>query len=158
MQGYAPTKFKILGVPVPATRRILKDVKAKIKEEPPGAVLDLARGLVDTEIAEAGIMGFELVSSRPDAMAKLGERQILRLGRGLDNWATVDAFSVVLLGPAWRQRQVKDAFSVGWGRSRDRWRREGLRVLPKVPRRRLPWLTDGLNQRRSRLRRAAPPG
>ena len=128
MQGYAPTKFKILGAPVPATPRILKDVKAKIKEEPPGAVLDVARGLIDTEIAEAGIMAFELVSSRPDAMGKMGERQILRLGRGLDNWATVDAFSVVLLGPVWRQRQVKDAFIVGWARSRDRWRRRAAVV------------------------------
>lgn len=128
MKGYAPTRFEILGVPVPATRRILKDVKSKLQDEPPRAILEVARRLVNTEIAEAGIMAFELVASRRDAMVKIGEREVVRLGRGLDNWASVDAFSVILLGPVWRQRQVKDTFIVRWARSRDRWRRRAAVV------------------------------
>jgi 3-methyladenine DNA glycosylase AlkD len=128
MKGYAPTEMKILGVPVPAMRRVMKDVKRKLEAESANAVLAVGRGLVGTNVSEAGIVAYELVASRSDALERVGEREILRLGRGLDNWAAVDAFSVVLLGPAWRRRQIKDAFIVGWARSRDRWRRRAAVV------------------------------
>jgi len=128
MQGYAPTKMRVLGVPVPAMRRVLRGVREELEHEPPRTVLAVARGLARSGISEAATVGHELVASRADTLALVGEREISRLARDLDNWASVDAFSVGLLGQVWRRRQVKDVFLARWARSRDRWRRRAAVV------------------------------
>jgi 3-methyladenine DNA glycosylase AlkD len=128
MQGYAPTKLRVLGVPVPAMRQVLRDVGAVLKDEPPGAVMQVARALTRSGVSEAATLGHELVSSRVDVLERVGEREILMLAQGLDNWGTVDAFAVTLLGPVWHRRQVKDVFITGWARSPDRWRRRAAIV------------------------------
>jgi len=110
MQGCAPTWMRVLGVPVPAMRRVLRDVASDLREERPRAVMQVAHALTRAGVSEAATLGHELVSSRSDALETVGEREILMLARGLDNWATVDAFAGSLLGPVWRRRQVRDAF------------------------------------------------
>ncbi len=37
-------------------------------------------------------VAFELIEKRPDARRLLKTREVLRLGEGNDNWASVDAF------------------------------------------------------------------
>jgi 3-methyladenine DNA glycosylase AlkD len=128
MQGYAPTEMRVLGVPVPAMRRVLGDVGAVLKGEPPRTVIEVARALTQAGVSEAATLGHELVASRSDALERVGEREILMLARGLDNWATVDAFAVSLLGSVWRRRQVRDAFVTHWARSPNRWRRRAAIV------------------------------
>jgi 3-methyladenine DNA glycosylase AlkD len=128
MQGYAPTEMRVLGVPVPAMRRVLKDVASALKKEPPRGVMQVARALTRAGVSEAATLGHELVSSRSDALETVGEREIRMLARGLDNWATVDAFAVSLLGSVWRRRQVREAFITRWARSPNRWHRRAAIV------------------------------
>jgi len=61
------------------------------------------------------------VGRRPDARASLGIRGIEALGRGNDNWKSVDVFACEVTGPAWREGVLSDAAVHRWAASRDHW-------------------------------------
>ncbi len=52
----------------------------------------------------------------------------LALGEGIDNWVSVDTFSVLVAGPCWREGRVSDAAVRRWAHSRDRWWRRAAVV------------------------------
>ena len=66
-------------------------------------------------------MAFELLDRRKDARGLLGLRDVRKLGEGNDNWASVDAFSVYVAGPVWRNGQITDREVLTWARSPDLW-------------------------------------
>ncbi len=118
---YFPSRLEILGVSAPAQRAVLRPLARALRDEPAPEVLRVARALLDTGVHEARQVAFELVGGRTDVVAGLTGKAVEALGRGNDNWASVDAFSVVVAGPAWRDGKVGDADVLRWGRSADRW-------------------------------------
>jgi 3-methyladenine DNA glycosylase AlkD len=54
-------------------------------------------------------------------MALLTPALARRLGRGNDNWASVDGFASFLTGPAWNGGLLTDAELVSWAKSKDPW-------------------------------------
>ncbi len=119
--GYAPTGLETLGVPVPRMRPVVRQFAAELRDEPPRAILDIALELARRGTVEGRQVGYELIARRKDVKALLTARLVERLGRGNDNWASVDGFAVYLSGPAWREGRVKDRDVLRWARSRDRW-------------------------------------
>ena len=119
--SYFPSRMRVLGVPVPAQRKVLRDVARALREEPPSRVLSFARELLATDVHEARQVAFELVAGRRDVMAALDGAAVETLGAGNDNWASVDCFGVYVAGPAWRAGAVTDARVLAWTRSTDRW-------------------------------------
>lgn len=118
---YYPTALEVLGVPVPDIRHVLRPVADLVRAEPSANVLDLAHALCATNVHEARQLAWELVGNRPDVIAGLDALELERLGRGNDNWATVDGFAVHVTGPAWRDGPVHDADVLRWARNPDRW-------------------------------------
>jgi 3-methyladenine DNA glycosylase AlkD len=57
---------------------------------------------------------------------------VTRLGRGLADWGSVDAFGRYISGPAWQRRVVSDELIRGWAASADRWWRRAA-VVSTVP-------------------------
>jgi hypothetical protein len=51
------------------------------------------------------------------------------LGKGIDNWASVDTFATMVAGPAWREGRVTDAAVLRWAGSEDRWWRRTAIVV-----------------------------
>lgn len=119
--GYSPSRLRYVGASVPEMRSIVRTASAALKDQPPRAVIQLALALVGGGIAEARQVGWELIARRKDAMALLTPRLVERLGRGNDNWASVDGFSVYLAGVAWRDGRVRDVDVRRWSRSKNRW-------------------------------------
>jgi 3-methyladenine DNA glycosylase AlkD len=119
--GYFPTSLEILGVSAPDMRRVLRPLARSLAAEVPDAVLAVARALLGTRIHEARQVAFELVGGRRDVVAELDRRAVEALGDGNDNWASVDCFSVVVAGPAWRDGRVADRDVLRWTKSDDRW-------------------------------------
>lgn len=119
--GYFPTSMKILGTAVPDIRKAVGSVTADLPALLPEAALDVAESLIGTGIHEARQAGYELLSRREDVLAELGVRDVERLGRGNDDWASVDAFATLVAGPTWRMGRVTDAAVARWARSKDRW-------------------------------------
>lgn len=119
--SYTPSALTILGVPVPGQRAVLKPLAGMLRSESPGAVLACARALIGTGVHEARQVAFELVGGRADVIAGLDAVAVERLGRGNDNWASVDGFATYVSGPAWRDGCVRDGDVLRWARSGDRW-------------------------------------
>ncbi len=116
-----PTAQKILGVKVPAMRVIRKDLSKQVKAWTGEEVLNLAAAMVDREILECRQVAYEMVSEHKKAMKALDLEQLKRLGRFLDNWVSVDNYSVLLVGVAWREGQISTEIIKEWARSDDRW-------------------------------------
>lgn len=76
---------------------------------------------------ESRMVAFDLAWMHKPAFALLNWRELERLGRTLDGWASVDHFARKLSGPAWQRGQVSDARVRKWATSSDFWwRRAGL--------------------------------
>jgi 3-methyladenine DNA glycosylase AlkD len=112
-EWYFPTRLAVSGVAVPDLRRIARSI-----EVAPSEVLPLARTLAKTGGFEARLVAYELLAR---FKTPLTTQSVEELGRGNDNWGVVDAFSVLVAGPAWRNGSVRDATVRRWARSRDRW-------------------------------------
>jgi len=119
--GYAPSGLEIIGVPVPAMRTVVRRFALELAGTSPRVVIDVASALVAGGTSEGRQVGYELIGRRPDAMALLTGTSVRALGRGNDNWASVDGFATHLAGPAWRLGRVSDAEVLRWARSHDRW-------------------------------------
>lgn len=120
-QGYFPTSLSILGVPAPAMRAVLRPLARALRDEAPEAVLSVAHELVDTGVHEARQLAYELIGGRKDVVSGLDGPVVESLGRGNDNWASVDGFGVFVGGPAWRDGRVTDGDVLRWAGSDDRW-------------------------------------
>ena len=119
--GYFPTSMEILGAPVPEIRKVLRPLARSLRGRPAQHVLDVARSLLRTHVHEARQVAFELVGGRKDVMDGLDADVIESLGRGNDNWASVDCFSVFVSGPCWRDGAIEDEDVLRWASGEDRW-------------------------------------
>jgi 3-methyladenine DNA glycosylase AlkD len=119
--GYAPSRLTTVGVPVPAMRGVVRHFARELASDDPRVVIAVARALVDGGTSEGRQVGYELIARRADAMALLTPAIVRALGRGNDNWASVDGFATYVSGPAWRMGRIADADVDRWARSRNRW-------------------------------------
>jgi 3-methyladenine DNA glycosylase AlkD len=119
--GYFPTTMEILGVSVPLLRGVARRVQARVKGWDSTRILDLCEGLVHAGTHEGRQVGYELLERRKDARSLLEARRVRKLGKDNDNWASVDAFSVLIAGPIWGEGQIQDAEVLKWTLSKDLW-------------------------------------
>lgn len=84
--------------------------------------------VADTLVESQRWVAYELVYHHRGARESLGIDQVTRLGRGLDGWASVDAFARYISGPAWQRQLVPDELVRAWAASPDRWWRRAALV------------------------------
>jgi 3-methyladenine DNA glycosylase AlkD len=126
------TALEILGVATPALREVVKRFSGEVRGEPGEGVIDLAQALVDGGTLEGRQAAYELVERHGGARALLDRGRLEALGRGMDNWASVDVFSVGLAGASWREGRIGDGTVAAWLASEDRWWRRAA-VVATVP-------------------------
>jgi 3-methyladenine DNA glycosylase AlkD len=112
----------------PTLRRLRRDFSKLLAGVEPRAVLGVAYGLLDGGDLVPRFVAYELVCHHGPSLAGLGEKELLRLGRGIDSWGAVDSFACNLSGRAWRERQIPDELIWQWARSSDRWWRRAALV------------------------------
>lgn len=121
VDGHSSSAMRVLGATVPDLRAIVRDVAKRIQAEEAGFVVDLAQRLAHAGTLEERQVAYELLGRRADALAGLGVRDVEGLGRGNDNWKSVDVFGLEVAGPCWRDGLVTNAAVERWARSIDRW-------------------------------------
>jgi 3-methyladenine DNA glycosylase AlkD len=109
-------------------RRLRREYSRQLARRKPREVVALALRLTRRGGVARRFVACELVHHHRGALASLTARDLARFGRGLDGWGAVDMFACYLAGPAWRERQVRDAVILGWTRSADRWWRRAALV------------------------------
>lgn len=110
-----------------AIRGLRREFSRKLAQRSPELLLGLATRLASKAMG-ARFIAYELVYYHKPALRSLSTRSLEELGRGIDNWGAVDAFSCYLAGPAWRERQVSSVLIRRWARSKDRWWRRASLV------------------------------
>ncbi|MGA1866115.1 MAG: DNA alkylation repair protein [Thermoplasmatota archaeon] len=122
-KGYYPSSFEILGVKVPDQRMVRKELSSMLKGRSTTDIIRIAKKLVDTRTFECQQVAFELLDSNKKALHSLTGRDLEDLRKGLDNWISVDTYSALLTGVAWREGRLSDDIIEGWARSDNRWER-----------------------------------
>jgi 3-methyladenine DNA glycosylase AlkD len=111
---------RIQALPEPTTtaiRGVRREYSRHLRQVPGPEVLAVADALVD----QHRWVAYELVASHPDALANLGDSDVERLGRGISDWGSVDAFARYISGLAWQRGHIGDEVIRRWAASRDRW-------------------------------------
>jgi 3-methyladenine DNA glycosylase AlkD len=73
-------------------------------------------------------VAYELLSHHPGALDHLSVEEVERLGEGMVDWGSVDAFGCSVSGPAWRRGRLPDEAVHRWAASPDRWWRRAALV------------------------------
>lgn len=117
----APTKMRVIGTTTPNLRIISKELKEETKTLNGREKIELAKQLVNTGIFECQLMAFEYVRKDKKACAELTESDIDDLAKNLDNWGSVDSFSIFLSGYAWRKGIISTEKIKSYWQSDDFW-------------------------------------
>ena len=126
--SYTPTSARIIGVAVPDVRRAARDAVRELKGAPSDAVLGLARALIGTDTLEGRHASYEVLGRHKGVRSTLDAPVVESFGRGMDNWASVDAYCWLVAGPAWLEGRLGDGTIEHWARSEDRWWRRAALV------------------------------
>lgn len=117
----SPTRMKVIGVIVPNIRIVSNELKSDTKSFTGRKKIELAKNLVDTGIFECQLMAFEYIGKDKKALSELTENDLNNLARNLDNWGSVDSFSIFLSGYAWREGIISTEKIKSYWQSDDFW-------------------------------------
>lgn len=117
---------------VPALRLVRRRYSQQLKSMAGPEVRDLALSMLQLGNWAGLMFACEFISEHPAAFASLSEKHVLRLGTGLDDWASVDCFACTIAGQAWREGILTDATVMKWVRSTDLWQRR-LALAATIP-------------------------
>ena len=98
---YYPTRLVVLGVSNPDIQQVIKLVKAEMKNASVQECVQLAKELAGSGIHEAQHLGIRWLGYDKTLIASITESDIDELAVGLDNWVSVDNFSILISGAAW---------------------------------------------------------
>jgi 3-methyladenine DNA glycosylase AlkD len=101
-----PTAMEVIGVTVPKLKLVLKELKVITKGYSIEEKLELVKALIIEDVFELQQLAFELLDSNKKVLESISKDEIKELGRNLDNWLSVDYFSAVVVGFAWREQQI----------------------------------------------------
>jgi len=132
MSRYFTTSMTCLGVSVPDLRKVARQMFPRLRRHSADSVLKCCHGLLATGFFEARQLAYEVVSRHGATMDSVGVREVEELGKGSDNWASTDAFAVLVTGELWLRRRLSDQTILKWARSNDVWWRR-IAVVSSVP-------------------------
>ena len=105
---YFPTVMKVIGVTNPDIKTILKELKNHYPDWNESRWIDLCKLLVATEIFECQVLAYEMIGRNKKLLNDLRFKDLADLGNNLDNWASVDHFSMGIYGVLWGKGVVRD--------------------------------------------------
>lgn len=122
-QNYHPTAMAIIGVTNPNQKIVLKELKDITKSYSEREKINLAKELVNTHIFECQQIAYNFIGNNNKLLAALSEQDIDDLMVNMDNWVSVDCFSVYIAGYAWRIGTISTEKIKGLLQLEDFWKR-----------------------------------
>jgi len=109
MKTMVPTSQVLLGVTNPHIKTVLSELKKLHASWSPQQWIGLCKALVVADIFECQVLAYELIGRNRKVLDSLSYTDLEDLWRNLDNWASVDHFTVGIYGVLWGKGVVKDA-------------------------------------------------
>jgi 3-methyladenine DNA glycosylase AlkD len=129
---YAPTSMKVIGLTGPNEKIIVKELISTTKNLSIVDKINLAIQLVETKIFECQHIAYVYLNKNKKVLAALTKGDIEKLAKYLDNWVSVDTFSVFIYGVAWRLGIINEDAVKNLLKSNDYWQRR-IAVVSTVP-------------------------
>jgi 3-methyladenine DNA glycosylase AlkD len=123
MAYYAPTAMKVLGVSSPDIKSVLRETRGKYGSLSERGWVAVCKELVSLDIFECQLVAYEILDRNKRLLSALVYEDLKGLGRNLDNWASVDTYSVAIHGVLWRMGIVTDRHIEQLLQSRNHWDR-----------------------------------
>jgi len=123
VKKYCPTSMQIMGLSVPDMRIVLKEFSPVFNEMTSREVIDLGKALAETRILEIQQFAYDMISKDKRLVEELNIEDLEVFEKNLDNWASVDCFSLFLTGQLWRTGKVDIKWIKKWGISDNYWHR-----------------------------------
>ena len=118
------SRLDLLRAPTtPTVRAIRREFSRRIASAAPESVIQLALHLLDADSDLLRFFSYEIVSYHKLAFEQLTTDDLLKLGRGLNSWSSVDCFAMYLSGPIWASGRLSDKTIATWAHSDNRWLR-----------------------------------
>ena len=105
---YFPTSQRVLGVTNPHIRTVTAELKQLHTIWTPREWIELCKALVDCDIFECQVMAYEILGRNRKLLDALTYNDLEDLWKNLDNWASVDHFTVGVYGVLWGKGVVTD--------------------------------------------------
>jgi 3-methyladenine DNA glycosylase AlkD len=116
------SRLDLLTVPnTAAVRAVRREFSGRIASAAPESVIQLALRLLQADSDLLRFLSYEIVSHHKLAFEQLTTEDLLKLGKGLNSWSSVDCFAMYLSGPMWAHARLPDKTIAAWARSKDRW-------------------------------------
>jgi 3-methyladenine DNA glycosylase AlkD len=119
--NYFPSAMENLGVAVPDIRKVARAINKETKPWEAADMFALSLAIIGKNTLEGRQLAYELYTLRPVLREFLTKKALEELGKGMDNWTSVDVFSTSIAGQLWRAGTLKDADLMRWSRSKDKW-------------------------------------
>ena len=105
---YFPTAMEVVGLSNPDLKGLIRELKKSYSDWNEREWIDLCKLLASKEVFECQVLAFELIGRDKKLLNALKPEDLKDLGRNLDNWASVDHYSVGIYGVLWGKGVVTD--------------------------------------------------
>jgi 3-methyladenine DNA glycosylase AlkD len=103
-----PTSQRVIGVTNPHMKEVIRELRIQYPEWSEHQWIDFCKELVGRGIFECQIVAFEMIGRDKKLLSALRYEDVVDLGKNLDNWASVDHYTVGIFGVLWGKGVVKD--------------------------------------------------
>ena len=105
---FAPGSQDVVGVSNPDLKEVIKALREKYRHWDDQHWIKLCKALVACDIFECQVLAYEIIGRNKRLLNALTYKDLMDLWRNLDNWASVDHFSVGIYGVLWGKGVVTD--------------------------------------------------
>ena len=105
---YFPTAQRVVGVTNPDIKVLLKEIRASYGPGSSREWIDLCKALVANGVFECQVLAYEMIGRDRKLLNALVYEDLSALGQHLDNWASVDHYTVGIFGVLWGLGVVQD--------------------------------------------------
>lgn len=105
---FLSTSQRVLGVRNPDIKEVIKALREKYSGWIDREWIELCKVLVKQDVFECQVVAYELIGRDKKLLSSLSYEDLTGLWRNLDNWASVDHFTVGIYGVLWGKGVVKD--------------------------------------------------
>lgn len=105
---YFPTAQEVIGVTNPDIQQVLKEIRNQYSDWSESDWISFCKALVSTGVFECQVLAFEMIGRDRKLLDVLEYGDLSELGQNLDNWASVDHYSVGIFGVLWGRGVVQD--------------------------------------------------
>ncbi len=130
--NYFPSAMENLGVSVGDLRKVVRGMKKSLRSEAPDEVLSLIHAILKHNTLEGRQTAYEILKDHEPTVQALTLKDYELLGKGMDNWVSVDVFATSLTGQAFREGKISEKAIHRWARSKNPWWRRAA-IVSTIP-------------------------